>query len=179
MKILNFRARIYSRTGITLDWDLLVEDTDLVPLMTIVDRAGSPSGPFDVIGSLDLAKQGHYVDEISDILGVRGLETDTKPLIADLRLYYRLRTVLRADPGTTVHVSEISISEGDLDLLAAEVLRQNRIRLEGLNGRPSLEGIKVTVYKQRFQGSRCADCFDPHRDAIVASNCESCMGTGF
>lgn len=146
-------------------WDPQSTDPDTVEME--IERSGSPTGPFDLLATFDPRTQFSFFDKT----------TPWRP--ANEEFYWRLRAVDKST-GAEVGVSYAFGLNGELPLDALEIIRQQRVLLEGVNGHKPIKGIPglVTVYRRRNFGSRCPECVDSITDQVHVSNCLVCDGTG-
>lgn len=130
-------------------------------------RGEGPDGPFDTVAVFDPRTVFSYFDK-------------TSPLrMQNQELYYRLRAVLKST-GAEVARSFAFGLQGELPLDALEIIRQQRVVLEGVNGHKPIKGIPggVTIYRKRNYGQVCPDCVDPVTGRVNVSNCKLCHGSG-
>lgn len=146
-------------------WDPQATDPDTVELEIM--RSESPDGPFDTVATIDPRDVFSYFDKTSP----------TSLLNAEI--FYRLRAVERGTD-REIKVSQAFGTQGKPPLDALEIIRQQRILLEGVNGHQPRVGIPggVTCYRKRNFGRRCPECVDAVTGRVAVSNCRLCIGTG-
>ena len=165
LSIINGRIRSFSLDENELYWE--IEDTTLDPLdfQFYILRSESPEGPWDTIA-------GPFEDKYSYV------DNRVNPLHAQRQLYYRIRSVAKADP-TNVTETESIIQYPDADLIAAEIQRAERLVWDEFAGRACL------ILPVRTFGRRCSTCYDgPDKGKGFTSQkrragCVTCYDTSF
>lgn len=173
---------VYPR-AVYLQWDV-VPDNGVTGVYTfLIERSGSPEGPWTTVTTLTNAV--NYTDSYE----VPDSSSDEANLLSQQRsIYYR---VTCTDPRNTV-VTTLPV---DLDGQNANDQAQERTGLVGLKKRKfllrrkilrdeniafqALNGIEIKVLKRKHFGVRCTECYDPMTRAIVKSNCKTCYGTSW
>lgn len=158
---------LFNREGHYAQWRWDPQATPPASVEMELLRAEGPDGPFDIVVTFDPRTTFSYFDK-------------TSPRRAqNQELYYRLRAVDRAT-GDELGRSAAFGLQGDLPLDALEIIRQQRVLLEGVNGHKPIKGIPglVTIYRKRNYGQNCPDCKDTITGQVVVSNCRLCHGSG-
>lgn len=158
---------LFSKDGHYLQWRWDPQSTNPSTVEMEVLRSESPDGPFDHVATVDPRSVFSFFDKTGP----------TRPQNGGI--YYRLRAVLKTN-GEEVAISAAFGVQGDLPLDALEIIRQQRVVLEGVNGHKPIKGIPggVTIYKKRNFGMKCPDCVDAVTGRIAVSNCRLCHGSG-
>lgn len=167
MLFLDTQVTLYSLEGhyVQWRWEPQAQDPDAVELE--VGRSESPLGPFEQLAVVDPRVTFSWLD-------------DTAPRRPqNQEIYYQLRAVDRSS-GAELGLSRAFGQQGPLPLDALEIIRQQRVLLEGVNGHRPTKGIPglVSVYRKRGYGRACDECVDPLTGRKNISNCRACQGTG-
>jgi hypothetical protein len=156
---------LYSRDGINVQWRLDPQELDPTTLEIEVQRSESPVGPWATLATVDIMRTFSFFDK-------------TAPWRSNhVPMTYRLRAVLKSD-GSVKATSKAFTFGSPLPLDAIEIIRQQRVLLEGVNGHTPEKGTKCSVYKRRNFGENCKRCRDAITGRITVSNCQNCFGTG-
>lgn len=165
MKFYDESLTLFLRDSIHFQWKFDPQGAVPSQLDFVVERSGSPSGPWDELATVDPRTTFSYHD-------------DTAPLRAmNDTHFYRIRVVRKSD-GVTVHESRAVSYDNDLPLDAKWIIKQQTILLEGVNGHKAIKGRPVTVYKKITNGPPCDICTDKTTGQVIISNCMACVGTG-
>lgn len=164
---LDTQVVLFHRDGHQLQWRWDPQATPPASVEMEILRAEGPDGPFDVVDVVDPTATFSYLDKTSP------------QRLQNQEIYYRLRCVDK-NTGTEVARSAAFGTQGELSLDALEIIRQQRVVLEGVNGHRPIKGIPglVTIYRKRNFGRRCPDCTDAITGQVVVSNCRACHGSG-
>ncbi len=161
MRIDFFQPQVWPSRGWRLQWKFSEYPAGHE---VVIERSSSPEGPWTEAGRVDI---NTLVFEDPHIASWRGIFQE---------LFYRIRVL---DPGGTEVVRSIATdARGVADRHTAEVIRQNELRLYGVNGHPGYYGAYMAVFKRTRHGTRCEFCRGPNGERIVA-RCEQCQGTGY
>ncbi len=156
---------LFSRDGIAVQWKLDPQELDITTLELEVQRSESPAGAWKTLVTVDPLHVFSYFDK------------DAPWRSQHVPMYYRLRAIDKAS-GVEKAASKPFTFGGPLPLDAIEIIRQQRVLLEGVNGHPPVKGTECTVYKRRNFGRNCTRCKDAITNRIAISNCPECFGTG-
>lgn len=166
MRFYDTSVILFPRDGTRVQWRVEPESTDLSTIEVEVQRSGAPSGPWDLLQTVDPESVFSFVDKT----------VPWRP--KNWEIYYRLVGKLRST-GAVVYAGLPFGMQGELPLDALEIIRQHRLLLEGVNGHPSFSGVPCTVYKKRTFGARCRECTDAVTKQVVIAQCRACGGSGF
>lgn len=166
MRFYDTHVLVIPRDGVSVQWHLEPEDTDMSSVEVELQRSESPRGPFVTVQTVDPLQTFSFTD--------RGAPWRPK----NWELYYRLVGLNRAT-GQPVHTGPAFGLQGRLPLDALEIIRQHNILLRGVNGHGPYSGTLCTAYKRRNFGPRCPHCVDSVTGRVTISGCQSCGGTGF
>ena len=124
-----------------------------------IERSGAISGPFQI-----LAKTYNSLIYYDRSVNLRGYGHDP---------YYRLKAIRRSDGATVQILGPDDITTiTNPDPIAKEIRRRLNLMLKEFSGN------EVLVYRRKFEGENCPDCWDDLSKHRTRSHCESCFDTG-
>lgn len=156
MKVLNLRVGSLDLNYMELSWELDAHRVEALTATMEVLRAGSPEGPFEVIGG-PLVDTYRFRDYVAPLRGTFQY------------LYYKVRV---SGVGGE-HESDVATSDPRPPLDALEIIRVENLLFREFTGRP------CALYSARTFGVRCATCFDSVTQRRTLSSCTACYNTGF
>jgi hypothetical protein len=151
--------------------DLNPTTEDITKYRFFVQRSNSPEGPFDELNT---------PAPLTDVYTFTDTQIDR--LSKWRRYFYRIRAIDVTDPTVEVISSPKEFLVPILNiqsLVQREIIRTEKIILNGIGITPSTVGIKCLVFIRRTFGQRCPDCWDPVKKKVSRSQCEQCFAVGF
>lgn len=157
---------------ITWSFDLKPVTEDINKYQFFVQRSNSPNGPFDELNtSSPLIDTFTYTD------------TQINRLSKWRHFFYRVRAVNVVDaPLENIFSEPAELIMQSLNVQRRqqlEIIRLEKILLQGVGVTPGFVGIKCLAFIRRSFGQRCTRCWDPVRKKVSSSQCETCFGVGF
>lgn len=165
LKFTDVKVRTFSLDFNEVLWEIEATTLDPNDFQFYVLRSESPEGPFDILA-------GPFEDRY------RYIDNQINPLHQQRQIYYRIRSVSKKD-STNVVETESVIQYPDVDLIAAEIQRAERIVWNEFAGRICF------LFPARTFGQRCNDCYDGpaqgkgFTSAKRSTHCLTCYDTGF
>jgi hypothetical protein len=162
--------------AVFVQWDIDPDRGDGGTFIVNVYRAGSPGGPWELIGA-SLRDAYHFLDKNFN-LPPSPKSTDAHEGVNLFSLsrdiYYQ---VVVTPPSGVQFISAPTPVEPGLDartrLFKRKILRDESIAFRRLNG------IAIIVLKRRHWGTRCRACWDPVTNEGTREHCRTCYGTTF
>ena len=152
------RVNSFSLDHLLLSWEVESGALDPWDYSWYVERSESPMGPFDPLA-------GPFSDRY------RFLDNETSLLHRWRRLYYRIKSVRKADTSDVAY-SDVSAQLARPDLIALEVRRLEEMMFRTRIGR------MCWLFPIRTFGTRCT-CYDTILHKAARDNCPTCYQTGF
>lgn len=165
LKVVNIKVRSFSLDYFEVTWEIEATTLDPNDFQFYVLRSESPEGPWDILA-------GPFEDKY------RYVDNRVNPMHQQRQIYYRIRSVAKADPENVVE-TDAAIQYPEPDLIAAEIQRAERIVWDEFAGRSCL------LFPTRTFGQRCGICYDgPEKGKGFTSQkrrsgCPTCYDTGF
>lgn len=183
--------------SVKLQWD--VENPDPGILTFVVERSGSPEGPWTtVISGLDdtylytdpldteetnilsLARDIYYRITVngtvySPVVNLDGQAETTQNAATDvIGPTISDEPQYEASPGNDFYERpDPGASRRRLRLYRRGILRQELIGLK------NIYGVEFALLKRRHFGERCTECYDPSTRTAIDSHCSTCYGTSW
>jgi hypothetical protein len=151
--------------------DLQPETIDVTRFNFFVQRSTSPGGDFDELNTTALVDTFTYLDS--------QMHRRSKWRA----FFYRIRAVDTGVAPNVEYFSQVaSLNIPSLTMqqrVRLEIIRAERILLQGVGVTPGFVGIPTLIYIRRTFGQRCPMCWDSVKKRVSMSKCLSCYGTGF
>lgn len=145
---------------------------DITKYRFYVQRSNAPEGPFD-----ELNTTSPLIDTYTFI------DSQIDRLSKWRRYYYRVRCVNIIDTPTVEIISDpadfIVPKLSTQRLIQLEIIRTEKILLQGVGLTPNFVGVKSLAFIRRTFGQRCSDCWDFTKKKVNSSRCFTCFGVGF
>ena len=134
-----------------------------------VQRSNATSGPFDELNAIALVDTFSFIDN------------QVNRLSKWRRFFYRIRALDTVSNAETIsEVSQIAIpSLTEQKRYQLEIIRLERLLLQGVGAVPGFVGIKCLIFNRRTFGQRCTQCWDFLKKKVSVSRCLTCFGSGF
>lgn len=141
-----------------ISWEITTTAEDILEYEFFVQRSEAEAGP--------------YLDITPGLVDRYYVRDNSTPSYSNNRvLFYRIR--VRHVPTGHESFSETATVEGELDLIALEIIRAETILFE------EFIGTVCWLFPVRTFGQRCPQCWDSVMGQATAKSCPTCWGTGF
>lgn len=191
-------------SSVQMQWDLS-EVTESGTFSFVIERSGSPSGPWTVITSTPLTNTYAYTDALNTE------SAQTLSLVRDI--YYRIKATPPSgsthavySPATNLDGLTANEFSGPQSAIGLKVsnpgqqekipvtqqfernfptprirkrLLKNAITRHQYIGLRNIYGIEFLLLKRRHFGVRCPTCYNPHSREVINSQCPICYGTSW
>lgn len=159
IKFRNERVLSFELDYLEVMWEIEPTAEDVQEYQFFVERSEAEAGPW-----LQIA--GPMVDVY------RFKDNSTPQITTNARsLFYRVKA--KHSPSGRETYSKVFDQEGEISLLAQEMVRLERVLFE------EFVATRCWIFPRRTFGQKCPNCYDPVMEKVIDDQCPTCWSTGF